>query len=53
MTHSGTLRAGSGRHFLVVQQPNGVAVDILAVKNTSNELLDLLLQARLGVVRIR
>jgi hypothetical protein len=45
-------RGGSGRHFLVVQQGNGPAIDILGVRSTANELLDPLLQARFGVVRI-
>ncbi len=52
-SHSGTLRGGSGRHFLVVQQSNGVAIDMLAVRTTANVLIDALLQPRLGVVRIR
>ncbi|HEX7024383.1 MAG TPA: hypothetical protein VF187_06165, partial [Gemmatimonadales bacterium] len=51
-THSGTLRGGSGRHFLVVQQGNGPAIDILGVRSTANEPLDPLLLARFGVVRI-
>ena len=51
-TQSGTLRGGSGRHWLVIQQANGVAIDILAVKNAANELIDTALQPRLGVVRI-
>jgi hypothetical protein len=50
---SGTLRGGSGRLFLVQQNANGPAIDILAVRNTQNQLLDPILQARVGVVRIR
>jgi hypothetical protein len=52
-SHSGTLRGGSGKHFLVVQQANGVAIDILAVRTAANDPIDPLLQPRLGVVRIR
>jgi hypothetical protein len=52
-SRSGTLRGGSGRHFLIIQQGNGAAIDLLAVKNAANDLLDPLLQARVGVVRIR
>ncbi len=52
-SRSGTLRGGSGRHFLVVQQANGPAIDMLAVRTTANDLIDALLQPRLGVVRIR
>ena len=52
-SHSGTLRGGSGRHFLVLQNPNGPAVDLLAVRTSSNQLIDPLLQARVGVVRVR
>ena len=52
-SHSGTLRGGSGRHFVVLQQANGPAIDMLAVRAVTNELIDGLLQPRLGVVRIR
>ena len=52
-SHAGTLRAGSGRHFVVIQQANGLAIDMLAVRTTANDLIDALLQPRLGVVRIR
>ena len=52
-SHSGTLRGGSGRHFVVIQQANGLAIDMLAVRTSANELIDALLQPRLGVVRIR
>jgi hypothetical protein len=51
-SHSGTLRGGTGRHFLVVQQANGLAIDLLVVKNPTNALIDALIQARVGVVRI-
>jgi hypothetical protein len=52
-SHSGTLRGGSGKHFLVVQQANGLAIDMLAVRTAANDPIDPLLQPRLGVVRIR
>jgi hypothetical protein len=52
-SHSGTLRGGSGKHFLVIQQANGVAIDMLAVRSAANDPIDPLLQPRLGVVRIR
>jgi hypothetical protein len=38
---------------VVVQQANGAAIDMLAVRNSANELIDALLQPRVGVVRIR
>jgi hypothetical protein len=53
LSQSGTLRGGSGRHFVVIQQINGTAIDMLAVRSTANDLIDALLQPRLGVVRIR
>jgi len=52
-SHSGTLRGGSGKHFLVIQQANGVAIDMLAVRSAANDPIDPLVQPRLGVVRIR
>jgi hypothetical protein len=52
-SHSGTLRGGSGKHFLVIQQANGVAIDMLAVRSAANDPIDPLLQPRLGVGRIR
>jgi len=53
LSHPGTLRGGSGRHFVVIQQANGSAIDMLAVRTTANDLIDALLQPRVGVVRIR
>jgi hypothetical protein len=38
---------------VVIQQINGTAIDMLAVRSTANDLIDALLQPRLGVVRIR
>jgi hypothetical protein len=52
-SHSGTLRGGSGKHFLVIQQANAVAIDMLAVRSAANDPIDPLVQPRLGVVRIR
>ena len=50
---SGTLKAGSGRHFLITQAANGPAVDLQVLKSTSGAQLDPTLQARFGIVRIR
>ena len=47
-----TLRAGSGRHFLLVQPADGDAWDVQVLKNTAGAQLDAALQARFGIVRI-
>ena len=52
-SRSGTLRAGSGHHFLVIQQANGPAIDVQVLKNSDGSPLDPTLQGRYGVVRIR
>ena len=52
-SRSGTLRAGSGHHFLVIQSANGPAIDVQVLKNSDGSPLDPTLQARYGVVRIR
>ncbi len=49
---AGTLRAGSGRHFLLQQAANGAAWDVQVLKSSAGEQLDATLQARFGVVRI-
>ena len=50
---AGTLRAGSGRHFLLQQLGNAAAWDMQVLKNSAGAQLDASLQARFGVVRIR
>jgi hypothetical protein len=52
-SRSGTLRAGSGRHFLISQGPNGPAIDLQVLRGTSGGQLDAALQARFAIVRIR
>ena len=49
---SGTLRAGSGRHFLLQQAANGAAWDVQVLKSSAGAQLDPTLQPRFGVVRI-
>ena len=51
-SHTGTLKAGSGRHFLVSQAPNGPAVDLQVLKNAAGASLDPAVLARFGIVRI-
>jgi hypothetical protein len=51
-THSGTLKAGSGRHLRLVQAANGPAIDVQVKKNTAGDALDPALAARIGIVRI-
>jgi hypothetical protein len=51
-SHSGTLKAGSGRHFLVVQAAQGAGVDLQVLKNTTGAQLDAALLGRFGIVRI-
>ncbi len=50
--HNGTLRAGSGHHVLVVQQPNAAAVD-LKVTGTAGAALPASIVPRIALVRIR
>jgi hypothetical protein len=52
-SHTGTLRGGSGRHFLVTQLANGAAIDMQVLKGTTGGQLDPLLEARFGIVRVR
>jgi hypothetical protein len=49
---SGTLRAGSGRHFLLQQPANGAAWDVQVLQSSAGAQLDAALQARFGLVRI-
>jgi hypothetical protein len=50
---AGTLRAGSGKHFLITQVPDGAAIDLQVLQSTTGAALDPALQARYGIVRIR
>ncbi|HEY4647656.1 MAG TPA: hypothetical protein VIG95_01065, partial [Gemmatimonadales bacterium] len=50
--HSGTLRAGSGHHVLVVQPPNAAEVD-LRVTGTAGAALPTSIVPRIALVRIR
>ena len=52
-SRSGTLRGGSGRHFLIVQQGSGPAIDLQVLRSTAGSQLDAGLLARFGLVRIR
>jgi hypothetical protein len=52
-SRTGTLRGGSGRHFLITQQANGAAIDTQVLKSTTGAQLDALLEARFGIVRVR
>jgi hypothetical protein len=52
-SRAGTLRGGSGRHFLITQLGNGAAIDTQVLKSTAGAQLDALLQARFGIVRVR
>jgi hypothetical protein len=51
-SHAGTLKAGSGRHFLITQAAEGAAVDLQVLKSTVGTQLDPTLEARFGIVRI-
>ena len=51
-SRSGTLREGSGRHFLITQLTNGASIDIRVLKSTLGEPIDPLLEARFGIVRV-
>ena len=50
--HSGTLRAGSGRHVRVVQMPGSAGVD-LRLTNTAGGALPSSIEPRIALVRIR
>ncbi len=52
-SRSGTLRGGSGRHFLIVQQGSGPAIDLQVLRSTAGSQLDAALLARFGLVRVR
>jgi hypothetical protein len=52
-TRSGTLRGGSGRHFRVVQQPNGPGIDLQLLRNSLGQVIDPVVAARIGIVRLR
>ena len=49
---SGTLRAGSGRHVLVIQAPGGAAVD-LRITGSNGSALPASIAPRIALVRIR
>jgi hypothetical protein len=51
-THSGVLRAGSGRHIRVVQDPGAPAVDLAATGPGGTALLSTL-EPRIALVRVR
>jgi len=51
-SHSGILKAGSGRHLRLLQAANGPAIDVQVRKNTAGDPLDPALAARIGIVRI-
>jgi hypothetical protein len=50
--HTGTLRAGSGKHILVVQPPGAGPVDLL-VEGDAGIALPTVIQPRIALVRIR
>ena len=50
--HSGTLRAGSGRHILVIQQPGAAGVD-LRITGSAGAALPASIAPRIALVRIR
>ncbi len=52
-SRTGTLRAGSGHHVLIVQGAQGAAVDLQVLKNSAGDALDAALLGRFGIVRIR
>jgi hypothetical protein len=51
-SHSGTLRAGSGRHVRVVQAPGAAGVD-LQLTSTTGGPLPSSIEPRIALVRIR
>src|SRR3954454_6970905 len=50
--HTGTLRAGSGRHVLVAQAPNAGSVDLKLTSSTGGTLPSTV-QPRVALVRVR
>jgi hypothetical protein len=52
-SHTGVLRAGSGRHVLVTQAGSGPLVDLLLSAPSGLEPVDPSADARIGLVRIR
>lgn len=50
---SGTLRGGSGRHFMISQTALGAAIDLQVLRNTAGNALDPALAGRFGIVRIQ
>jgi len=52
-SHSGSLRAGSGRHVLVTQAGNTPSVDLLLTGASETEPVSPAVDARIGLVRIR
>jgi hypothetical protein len=52
-TRSGTLRAGSGRHVLLVQQPSSGEVDFKLTGSDGINALPVTAQPRVGITRIR
>lgn len=51
--HSGTLRAGSGRHIRVVQEPGDPGVELSLTGPSGNDPLPRAIAARIALVRIR
>ncbi len=51
--HTGTLRAGSGRHVLVVQDAGASAVDLRLTGPSGEEPVSATVQPRIALVRIR
>lgn len=52
-TRAGTLRGGSGRHFRLIQQANGPAIDFQLLKDATGAVIDPALVARIGIARVR
>ena len=52
-THSGVLRAGSGRHVLVTQLADGVPVDLRLTDPSGTAPVSSTVDPRIGLVRIR
>jgi len=52
-SHTGVLRAGSGRHVLVTQAGSGPLVDLLLTGESETQPVSPTVDARIGLVRIR
>ena len=52
-THSGVLRAGSGRHVLVTQPADGAPVDLRLTDPSGTAPVSSTVDPRIGLVRIR